>query len=216
MLESDLAISEICENTEKEKKEIEARTRALDFVNEIGWLLHRSQLKVRLTSMDPNSDLFSFKRFRWLIEFSVDHDWCAVVKKLLGIIFSGTIDVADHGSVEVALLDMGLLHRAVRRNSNPMVELLLNYSQENDTDGTEPGSALFRPDAAGPGGLTPLHIASGKDGSESVLDALTNDPQLVIFLSLFISPNGFPLINLYKTTDSNIICDKITNNNAII
>ncbi|KAK1407780.1 hypothetical protein QVD17_39407 [Tagetes erecta] len=174
MLENNLAIT--TDDTEKEKKEIEERTRALEFINEMGWLLHRSQLKVRLTCMDPNSDLFSFKRFKWLIEFSIDHDWRAVVKKLLTIIFSGTVDTGDHSSVEVALGELGLLHRAVRRNSNSMVELLLNYSQGN---GTRPGPALFRPDAAGPGGLTPLHIASGKDGSESVLDALTNDPQLV-------------------------------------
>ncbi|XP_071701781.1 squamosa promoter-binding-like protein 1 [Rutidosis leptorrhynchoides] len=179
MLESELSVPEINENTEKEKKRIESRTRALDFLNEMGWLLHRNQLKVRLTTMDPNSNLFSFERFRWLIEFSIDHNWCAVVKKLLSIIFSGTIDVTDHGSVEVALMDVGLLHRAVRRNCTLMVELLLNYGHENGSDGTGPGSGLFRPDAAGPGGLTPLHIASGKDDSESVLDALTNDPQLV-------------------------------------
>ncbi|CAN1292975.1 Squamosa promoter-binding-like protein 12 [Linum perenne] len=34
-------------------------------------------------------------------------------------------------------------------------------------------------DMAGPGGLTPLHIAAGKDGSEDVLDALTNDSKMV-------------------------------------
>ncbi|KAL8216285.1 hypothetical protein R6Q57_023122 [Mikania cordata] len=173
MLENDLAIITTDDN-EKEKKGIKERTRALEFVNEMGWLLHRSLLKVRLTSMDPNSDLFSLERFRWLIEFSIDHEWCAVVKKLLAIIFGGMVDTADHGSVEAALVEVGLLHRAVRRNSNTMVKLLLNYGEQNGT-----GPALFRPDAAGPGGLTPLHIASGKDGSESVLDALTNDTQLV-------------------------------------
>lgn len=173
-LESDINVGETSDDTERDKKEIEARTWALEFVNEMGWLLHRSQLKVRLGSMDPNSDLFSFKRFRWLIEFSVDHDWCAVVKKLLGIIFNGAVETGEHGSVEVALVEVGLLHRAVRRNSNRMVSFLLNYHPENVS-----GSVLFRPDAAGPGGLTPLHIASGKDGSEGVLDALTDDPQLV-------------------------------------
>lgn len=177
MLENVLSITE---NIEKEKKEFEARALALEFVNEFGWLLHRSQLKVRLTSIDPTLDLFSFKRFKWLIEFSVDHDWCAVVKKLLGIIFSGIVDITDQGSVEAGLVEVGLLHRAVRRNSSTMVQLLLNYGQEDGTGtGTGSGSSLFRPDDAGPGGLTPLHIASGKDGSESVLDALTNDPQLV-------------------------------------
>jgi hypothetical protein len=39
---------------------------------------------------------------------------------------------------------------------------------------------LFTPDVIGPAGLTPLHIAAGKDGSEDVLDALTEDPGMVI------------------------------------
>lgn len=155
----------------------EARNEALDFINEMGWLLHRSHLKSRLSSssMDPNSDLFSFDRFRWLMEFSVDHDWCRVVNKLLTLIFKGTIidTLEDHTSIETALVDIGLLHRAVRRNSRPMVEFLLNFS------GPGSGPVLFKPDAVGPAGLTPLHIAAGKDGSEHVLDALTDDPQMV-------------------------------------
>ncbi|KAJ9546331.1 hypothetical protein OSB04_018874 [Centaurea solstitialis] len=151
-LESDIDVVETFEDTEREKKETEGRTRALEFVNEMGWLLHRSQLKLRLGSINPNSDLFSFKRFRWLIEFSVDRDWCAVVKKLLGVMFDGGVETGEHGSVEVAL---------------------------EEVEGRGSGSVWFRPDAAGPGGLTPLHIASGKDGSEDVLDALTDDPQLI-------------------------------------
>lgn len=158
--------------TDIDDSKLEARNQALEFIHEMGWLLHRSQLKSRLSSsMDPNSDLFSFDRFRWLIEFSVDHDWCRVVNKLLTLIFKG-ITVINHTSVETALLDIGLLHRAVRRNSRPMVEFLLNFRV--------PGPVLFKPDAVGPAGLTPLHIAAGKDGSEDVLDALTNDPQMVI------------------------------------
>lgn len=43
------------------------------------------------------------------------------------------------------------------------------------------GSSLFRPDAVGPAGLTPLHIAAGTDGSEDVLDALTGDSGEVAF-----------------------------------
>ncbi|XP_023765746.1 squamosa promoter-binding-like protein 1 isoform X2 [Lactuca sativa] len=157
--------SEICtlESDIEDMGEEKTRRGALEFVNEMGWLLHRSQLKLRM------GDGFSFKRFRWLIEFSVDHDWCAVVNKLLTIILGGEVVVAHDGSVEAALMEVGLLHRAVRRNSNRMVQLLLNHHQQN----------LFKADAVGPGGLTPLHIASGKDGSESVLDALTDDPQMV-------------------------------------
>ncbi|KAL4579205.1 hypothetical protein LXL04_015343 [Taraxacum kok-saghyz] len=173
-LESDIDIDM------SEGEEEEERTKAMEFVNEMGWLLHRTQLQLRLSSMDPNTDnLFSFKRFTWLIEFSIDRDWCAVVNKLLTIIFSGkVVVVTDHGSVAVALVEVGLLHRAVRRNSNRMVQLLLNYGSDV-TGSSESWSGLFKPDDSGPGGLTPLHIASGKDGSEGVLDALTNDPQMV-------------------------------------
>ncbi|XP_059632030.1 squamosa promoter-binding-like protein 1 isoform X2 [Cornus florida] len=167
---------------------IEARDQALDFIQEMGWLLHRSHLKFRLGHMDPNLNLFPFRRFRWLMEFSIEHDWCAVVKKLLGILFNGSVDVSEHPSLEFALQEMGLLHRAVRRNCRSMVEALLRYVP--DTVSNETGSEqnqhigggnkfFFRPDVIGPGGLTPLHIAASGDGSQSVLDALTDDPGMV-------------------------------------
>lgn len=154
----------------------------MDFINEIGWLLHRSELKSRLSISDPNpEDLFSLIRFKFLIEFSMDREWCAVIKKLLNILFEeGTVDV----SPDAALSELCLLHRAVRKNSKPMVEMLLRFSPEKKSQTL---SGLFRPDAAGPAGLTPLHIAAGKDGSEDVLDALTEDPGMVNlnFISLF-------------------------------
>ncbi|KAF5737112.1 Squamosa promoter-binding protein putative isoform 2 [Tripterygium wilfordii] len=84
---------------------------------------------------------------------------------------------------------MGLLHKAVSRNCTPMVELLLRYVLDKATDNprseqTQQVDALyarfiFKPDATGPAGLTPLHVAVSKDGSEHVLDALTDDPGLV-------------------------------------
>ncbi|KAL2935041.1 Squamosa promoter-binding-like protein 12 [Bienertia sinuspersici] len=160
----------------------ESRRQAMDFINEIGWLLHKSHLKSRLADLDPNTVIFSFKRFRWLMEFSMDHDWCAVVKKLVDVLVAGTVGSGEHPSLKFALSEMGLLHRAVRRNSKSMVELLLRYvpvkaSEEfiSFTDGGEE-KFLFRPDASGPAGLTPLHIAAGKDGSEDVLNALIDDP----------------------------------------
>ncbi|CAL5346771.1 unnamed protein product [Camellia sinensis] len=179
-LESAIEVAEIADDIHAESEMIKARNNAMDFIHEMGWLLHRSQLKFRLDHMDPNLDLFSFKRFRWLMEFSIEHDWCAVVKKLLGFAFNGTVDAGEHSSIELALLDMSLLHRAVRRNCRSMVEVLLRYIPDGVMD--KPGSEqkqhvnVFRPDAIGPGGLTPLHIAAGIDGSESVLDALTDDP----------------------------------------
>lgn len=161
---------------------LEARRQALYFMHEMGWLLHRCQSKSRLGQNDPTSDLFPYRRFRWLVDFSVEHDWCAVVKKLLDIIlFYGIIDAGQYSSIEDALLDIGLLHRAVRRNSRSMVEILLRFRIDGVSSETRLNSEkwLFRPDLKGPGGLTPLHIAAGRDGSEHVLDALIDDPGLM-------------------------------------
>lgn len=168
-----------------------AKNQAMEFIHEIGWLLHRSQLKSRLDHLDPYTDLFPLKRFKWLMEFSMDHEWCAVVKKLLNILLKGVVGIGEHSSLDLALSEMGLLHRAVRKNSRSLVELLLRYAPEKTVPenklliGGSHESSLFRPDATGPAGLTPLHIAAGKDGSEDVLDVLTDDPGMVIlFLNL--------------------------------
>ncbi|KAK2418891.1 squamosa promoter-binding protein [Trifolium repens] len=168
---------------------IQAKNQAMDFIHEMGWLLHRSQIKSRTVHLNSSADLFPLDRFKWLVEFSVDHDWCAVVKKLLNLMLDGTVSTGDHTSLYLALSELGLLHRAVRRNSRKLVELLLRYVPQNVSDKLGPEDKvlvngenknfLFRPDAAGPAGLTPLHIAAGKDGSEDVLDALTNDPCMV-------------------------------------
>ncbi|GKV30453.1 hypothetical protein SLEP1_g39261 [Rubroshorea leprosula] len=170
-------------------EDFEAKDQAMDFIHEIGWLLHRSQLKSRLGPLDPNPELFPLRRFKWLMEFSMDHEWCAVVKKLLNILLEGTVGSGEHPSLNIALTEMGLLHRAVRKNSRPLVELLLRFAPDRASDkvGSEHkvladggrDSFLFRPDVTGPAGLTPLHIAAGKDGSEDVLDALTDDPRKV-------------------------------------
>lgn len=164
----------------------------MDFIHEMGWLLHRSQLRSRLGDLDPNADPFPLKRFKWLMEFSVDHDWCAVVRKLLDILIEGCVGEGEDHSFIPALSEMGLLHRAVRKNSRPLVEFLLKYVPKNISDKLHSEDKavsdgvnhkyFFRPDVTGPAGLTPLHIAAGKDGSEDVLDALTNDPGMVRFL----------------------------------
>ncbi|KAK7284530.1 hypothetical protein RJT34_19277 [Clitoria ternatea] len=173
----------------EEAGKIKATNQAMDFIHEMGWLLHKSQLKSRMVHLNSCVDLFPLNRFKWLMEFSVDHDWCAVVKKLLNLLLDGTVSTGDHLSLNLAVLELGLLHRAVRRNSRQLVELLLIYVPDNISNELVPEdkplvdgenqSFLFRPDAVGPAGLTPLHIAAGKDGSEDVLDALTNDPCMV-------------------------------------
>ncbi|XP_057517775.1 squamosa promoter-binding-like protein 1 isoform X2 [Amaranthus tricolor] len=181
-LESMLEPKKADENAQEANKNIESWRQAMDFINEMGWLLHRSNLKSRLADLDPSTVIFSFGRYKWLMEFSMDRDWCAVVKKLLDILIAGTVGSGEHSSLKVALLEMGLLHKAVRRNSRSMVEQLLRYvpvhlSEEfaSAVEGSQE-KFLFRPDAKGPAGLTPLHIAAGRDGSEDVLDALIDDP----------------------------------------
>ncbi|KAI3841217.1 hypothetical protein MKX03_004921 [Papaver bracteatum] len=188
MLEGALEESE-SDDDRRRSGRMGSKDQALSFVHEMGWLLHRCRLRSKVGNMDPNTDMFSFTRFRGIMEFAMDHDWCAVVKKLLDILFEGSVDAGDHASIELALSDMGLLHRAVRRNCRLMVERLLRYVPDTASEKISLGQTqladrcmygfLFRPDAVGPGGLTPLHIAASRIGSDSMLDVLTDDPGLV-------------------------------------
>ncbi|GMH20923.1 hypothetical protein Nepgr_022765 [Nepenthes gracilis] len=186
MLETVLELTDTDDDANSRNGKTEAKRQAMDFIHEMGWLLHRSHLKSRLRHINPNLDAFSFERFKWLIEYSVDRDWSAVVKKLLDILFDGIVGLGEHHSLSVALSEMALLHRAVCRNCSHLVKLLLRYAPRRipeefeyehtpfSTEGCE--NFLFRPDARGPAGLTPLHLAAVRDDAEDVLDALTDDP----------------------------------------
>lgn len=194
-LENVIETAETADDIQIKAKLMEEKTRALYFIQEMGWLLHRSRVKVRLGPRAPVQDRFHFNRFTWLVGFSMDHDWCAVMKKLLDLIVEGAVDTGDHSSIELALLDMGLLHTAVKRNCRPMVELLLNFVPVKASDGGDskekqvnksPDRFLFRPDTTVPAGLTPLHVAASTNGSENILDALTDDPGMVIHFSSVI------------------------------
>ncbi|GER31462.1 squamosa promoter-binding protein [Striga asiatica] len=171
------SLESIFEGDESTEEPDIIRNQALEFIHEMGWLLHRNRLKYRLsgqTISGSDQKSFSFERFRWLVEFSVDHDWCAVVRKLLNILFDGTVDLGQKDSNNLQrLLEIGLLHRAVRRKCRRMVKFLLSYCL-SEVLGLN-NHYLFRPDAVGPGGLTPLHIAACLDNCESVVDALTED-----------------------------------------
>ena len=212
MLEGTIDVAETADDIQRVPELLEAKTQALDFIHEMGWLLHRTHVKFRLGHMDPNKAPFPFKRFKWLMEFSMDHDWCAVVKKLLGILFEGAVDAGDHPSIELALLDLGLLHIAVRRNCRPMVELLLRFIPDKVLDKTGSqgkqqvdkgyNGLLFKPDIVGPAGLTPLHMAASREGLENVLDALTDDPGLVSPCLLLY--HIFRVLSLYGDKTPNI------------
>ncbi|XP_078439581.1 squamosa promoter-binding-like protein 15 [Wolffia australiana] len=143
----------------------------LHFLNELGWLFQRKS--TASFSIFPR---FSSSRFKFLILFSVDRDWSALVKKLLDCLMeekSRNLDLAEEYSE--MLSEIRLVHRAVSRRSRKMVELLLNFLERNGSGSS--AVYLFPPDVLGPGGLTPLHLAASMDGSEDIVDALTDDPQ---------------------------------------
>ncbi|KAL6525865.1 Cysteine desulfurase mitochondrial [Orobanche minor] len=185
MLEKEIELMEIDILQRGTGTTFAVRNQAMEFIHEMGWLFHKFQLKSRFGHEHPNIDLFPFERFKSLVEFSIDREWCCVVNKLLDILFYGIVSGEEQPFLKIALSEMGLLHRAVRRNSRPLVEMLLRYVPEKVADELsleykslvelDQGS-LFRPDVAGPGGLTPLHVGAGRDGSEDILDALTADP----------------------------------------
>ncbi|KAL3515740.1 hypothetical protein ACH5RR_022642 [Cinchona calisaya] len=100
---------------------------------------------------------------------------------LLNVLFNNIINEEKHSSIEDMLLDRGLLYRVVRRNCWSMVEVLLRYYPDRELNKSSPNDVhyLFRPDVKGLRGLTPPYTAAGRDGSEHVLDALTDDRGLV-------------------------------------
>lgn len=123
--------------------------------------------------------------------YAVEHDWCAVVRKLLDIAFeSQDIDAASAELSVVLQEEVSLLHRAVRKKCRPMVELLLAYvpsilegikdadlaSFKQKLDFKVKWSTFFKPDMWGPAGMTPLHVAASIQDAEEVVDALTSDP----------------------------------------
>ncbi|KAJ8466182.1 hypothetical protein OPV22_028734 [Ensete ventricosum] len=155
-----------------------ARNQALDFINELGWLLRRNHMRSASEETKLSQNTFTMRRFRRLMSFAMSREWSAVVKKLLDILFSGTVNADRQSPTELALSE-NLLHSAVQMNSRPMVELLLRYVPVKASKETDLDHFLFRPDMLGPLGITPLHIAASSNGAESIVDALTDDRELL-------------------------------------
>lgn len=170
--------------------EMSSRNQVVQFLMEFGWLLERSHLISRPELTALRSTEFSSVRFKWLLEFSIDRDWCAVVKKILDIVFDTRVGGPDL-SVDQLLNEVSPLHRAVRRNCRPMVDFLLKYSPEENRALESSGEIKFRKQTfksnkRGPAGITPLHIAASIEGADDVLNLLTDDPEqvpLFIFLA---------------------------------
>ncbi|XP_022874032.1 squamosa promoter-binding-like protein 14 isoform X1 [Olea europaea var. sylvestris] len=147
------------------------REEVLHFLDELGWLFQRKNNSSLFESPD-----YRLSRFKFLLTFSVDHDFCALIKTLLDILLE--ISLGREGlareSLEM-LSETHLLNRAVNRRCRKMVDLLIHYSISDSTD--SPIKYIFVPNMAGPGGITPLHLAASTLGSDDMIDALTSDPQ---------------------------------------
>ncbi|XP_068647240.1 squamosa promoter-binding-like protein 15 [Aristolochia californica] len=143
----------------------------LHFLNELGWLFQKRCTSKSLTVKD-----FSLIRFKYLFTFSVERDWSALVKMLLDILVEGNpeLDRLSKDLLEI-LSEIHLLNRAVKRKCRKMVDLLVHYYVSCSSDASK--KYLFLPNLAGPGGVTPLHLAACTQGSEEIVDELTNDPQ---------------------------------------
>ncbi|XP_042494799.1 squamosa promoter-binding-like protein 14 [Macadamia integrifolia] len=164
--------SEFEEGTEHLQDFARPRSREdiLHFLNELGWVLQGKSTPLRSEGLDS-----SYVRFKYLFTFSVDRGWCALVKTLLDILMekhSGKDGVSKE--CMEALSEIHLLNRAVKRKCRSMVKLLVHYSL---TSSNASKKYLFPPNLAGPGGVTPLHLAASMKDSEDLIDALTNDPQ---------------------------------------
>lgn len=156
------------------------RDQALHFLNELGWLFQRAAACTPSTKSDVcDSDLIRFStiRFKHLLLFSSERDWCSLTRTLLDILAKRSL-VSEEISQETLemLTEVHLLNRAVKRKSSRMVHLLVQFVVVlPDNSKLYP----FVPNLPGPGGLTPLHLAASIENAEDIVDALTDDPQQV-------------------------------------
>lgn len=145
----------------------------LHFLDELGWLFQRKR----------NSTLFGvpdyrLNRFKFLLIFAIEHDFCALVKTLLDILLELNLGRKELVTESMSMLwEIHPLNRAVRRRCQGMVDMLVHYSIIDPDDASE--KYIFAPNLAGPGGLTPLHLAACTTSSEHMVDALISDPQEV-------------------------------------
>ncbi|KAJ4811231.1 Squamosa promoter-binding-like protein 15 [Rhynchospora pubera] len=163
-----------------------SRGEILHFLNELGWLF---QKEANSSSLNSNLIEFSVTRFKNLLVFSVERDWCVVTKTLLDMLAkrsSGNETLAQESLETVG--EIHLLNRAVRRKCRKMVDMLLHFSVTLNDDGNNSNTSdsreetkmyPFIPSQAGPNGWTPLHLAASSDAADEIIDALTDDPQQI-------------------------------------
>ncbi|KAJ6336500.1 hypothetical protein OIU77_026281 [Salix suchowensis] len=148
-----------------------SREEALHFLNELGWLFQRKSVPSMLEAPD-----YSLNRFKFLLIFSVERDYCVLVKTILDMLVERNMcrDELSKESLEM-LHEIQLLNRSVKRRCREMADLLIHYSIIGLDNSSR--TYIFPPNVGGPGGITPLHLAACASGSDGLVDALTNDPQ---------------------------------------
>lgn len=148
------------------------------FLNELGWLFQRKRSSSILDGPD-----YSLGRFKFLLTFSADKNCSALIKTLLDMLIERNLDGNELSGDAVEMLsEIQLLHRAVKRRCRKMVDLLINYSVIGSNFVSK--KYIFLPNHAGPGCITPLHLAACMSASDDLIDALTNDPQEVASVQL--------------------------------
>lgn len=170
-----MLVTEHLQENSQEYSKVRAREEVINFLNELGWLFQRSSRQQAGAKFGSKPILpeFSSDRFKSIFIYAVERDWCALVKKLLDIFFE--MAAGQESSYDV-LLETNPLHRAVKKNCKEMVMLLLNYDISTSSFSSK---YIFHPKLAGPGDLTPLHLAASLENYEALVDALTSDPQNV-------------------------------------
>jgi Ankyrin repeat len=161
-----------------------SREDILHFLNELGWLFQKES---NSSSLSPDLIEFPVTRFKYLLVFSVERDWCVVTKTLLDMLTK--MSLGNETLAQKSLETVGeiyLLNRAVRRKCRKMVDMLLQFtvptdngSDNNNNSNKETKIYPFIPSLAGPNGWTPLHLAASSDAADEIIDALTDDPQEV-------------------------------------
>ena len=149
-----------------------SREEVLHYLNELGWLFQK-----RSACPLPKSSDYSLGRFKFLLIFSVERDYCALVKVLLDMLVESNLDMDGLSRESLALLsEIQLLSRAVKRRCRKMADLLIHYSISSDENSKR---YIFPPNVKGAGGITPLHLAACTSGSDDMVDVLMSDPQEV-------------------------------------
>ena len=169
LLESEFDIEEHAYDCHRPRSKEEV----LHFLNELGWLFQR-----RSTCPLPKCSDYSLCRFKFLLIFSVERDYCALVKVLLDMLVESNLGMDGLSRESLVLLsEIQLLSRAVKRRCRKMADLLIHYSISSSDENSK--RYIFPPNVEGAGGITPLHLAACTSGSDIMVDVLTNDPQEV-------------------------------------